>query len=57
MEEGLKSPVNHHVASHVLGQVLHCSLRSEALHAGASDRPLQEIKISNITIHANPLAD
>ena len=27
------------------------------MHAGASDRPQKEIKISNVTIHANPLAE
>ncbi len=54
---GQKSLVKYGAAIHGLGQVLHCGLTLEALCAGASDRPQQEIKISKITVHANPLAD
>jgi hypothetical protein len=29
----------------------------KSMHAGASDRPQKEIKVMNVTMHANPLAE
>ena len=57
VKEGQKSLAKRRTVLHGLGQVLHLGMTRNALHAGASDRPQQDIKISRITIHANPLAD